>query len=58
LAGPAGVLILGTVLFSGDLALRALKGAKLFAMAAPAGGILMLLGWAGLALSALLAKRR
>jgi uncharacterized membrane protein YgdD (TMEM256/DUF423 family) len=51
-------LILGVALFSGDLALRALRGAKLFAMAAPAGGFLILFGWAGLALSAVLAKRR
>ncbi len=52
------VLILGLVLFSGDLALRALRGAKLFAMAAPSGGTLIMLGWVGLALSALLARRR
>ncbi|MGL4974224.1 MAG: DUF423 domain-containing protein [Bosea sp. (in: a-proteobacteria)] len=52
------VLILGVVLFSGDLALRALRGAKLFAMAAPSGGILIMVGWVGLAFSALLARRR
>lgn len=52
------ILILGVVLFSGDLALRALRGAKLFAMAAPSGGMLIMAGWVGLALSALLAKRR
>jgi uncharacterized membrane protein YgdD (TMEM256/DUF423 family) len=59
--GPARLalllLILGVVLFSADLALRGFQGERLFAGAAPAGGFLMLGGWAGLALSALLAKR-
>ncbi|MBY0613271.1 MAG: DUF423 domain-containing protein [Beijerinckiaceae bacterium] len=49
-------LILGLVLFSGDLALRGLKGQSLFAYAAPAGGIFTMAGWAGLAVAALLPK--
>jgi uncharacterized membrane protein YgdD (TMEM256/DUF423 family) len=40
-----GLLVLGAGLFSGDLALRALAGVKLFAMAAPSGGILLIGGW-------------
>jgi uncharacterized membrane protein YgdD (TMEM256/DUF423 family) len=51
------VLILGSVLFSGDLALRAFQGQKLFAMAAPIGGGLMILGWLGVAVAALVARR-
>jgi uncharacterized membrane protein YgdD (TMEM256/DUF423 family) len=40
-----GLLVLGAALFSGDLALRALAGVKLFAMAAPSGGVLLIGGW-------------
>jgi uncharacterized membrane protein YgdD (TMEM256/DUF423 family) len=47
LAGAA--LGLGVVLFSADLAHRAVAGSRLFPMAAPAGGSLMILGWLGLA---------
>ena len=49
-------LILGLVLFSGDLALRGLQGRSLFAYAAPAGGILTMMGWAGLAIAAVVRK--
>ena len=45
----AWALALGTCLFSGDLAARAFAGAKLFPMAAPLGGGLMILSWLGLA---------
>lgn len=42
----AGSLIgLGAILFSGDLALRALAGVTLIHMAAPTGGTLMIAGW-------------
>jgi uncharacterized membrane protein YgdD (TMEM256/DUF423 family) len=59
---PAGiaaaiVLLVGVALFSGDLALRAFAGQKLFPMAAPTGGIVMIGGWALLAVSAFLAMR-
>jgi uncharacterized membrane protein YgdD (TMEM256/DUF423 family) len=58
LAGVAGyVLALGLVLFSGDLSRRAFSGAPLAPMAAPAGGILMMLGWLLVGLSALLRLR-
>jgi uncharacterized membrane protein YgdD (TMEM256/DUF423 family) len=51
-------LILGVALFSGDLALRGLAGAKLFPMAGPVGGMVMMVAWVALAASALLAQRR
>jgi len=38
-----------TVLFSGDLAMRALAGARLFPFAAPIGGTAMLLFWLAIA---------
>ncbi|WP_158814288.1 DUF423 domain-containing protein [Methylocapsa sp. S129] len=41
---------LGTIVFSADLATRAFTGARLFPMAAPIGGSLMILGWLALAL--------
>jgi uncharacterized membrane protein YgdD (TMEM256/DUF423 family) len=44
-------LALGTVLFSGDLASRAFAGARLFPLAAPIGGSLMILAWIALALA-------
>jgi uncharacterized membrane protein YgdD (TMEM256/DUF423 family) len=37
--------IVGSVLFAGDLALRAFAGHRLFAMAAPSGGIILIAGW-------------
>ncbi|WP_437351651.1 DUF423 domain-containing protein [Neorhizobium petrolearium] len=39
------VLGLGTIVFAGDLVSRHYLGDRLFAMAAPAGGTLMMLGW-------------
>jgi uncharacterized membrane protein YgdD (TMEM256/DUF423 family) len=41
----ASILALGAVLFCGDLMLRALAGTRFFALAAPTGGTLMILGW-------------
>lgn len=49
----AGVIALGTVLFSGALALRALWDIVVFPMAAPIGGTMLILGWLVLALAAL-----
>jgi uncharacterized membrane protein YgdD (TMEM256/DUF423 family) len=40
---------LGTIVFSADLATRAFSGARLFPMAAPVGGSLMILAWLALA---------
>lgn len=46
LAPLAGaLLVLGTLLFSGDLAARHFLGDRLFANAAPAGGLLLIAGW-------------
>jgi len=45
-----GALALGTLLFSGDLTARAFAGARLFPMAAPSGGSLMILSWIALAI--------
>lgn len=39
------VLGLGTLLFAGDMAARQFFGHGLFAMAAPAGGMVMMFGW-------------
>ena len=46
---PATILALGASLFSGDLALRLTANLKPWAMAAPTGGVLMIVGWLGLA---------
>jgi uncharacterized membrane protein YgdD (TMEM256/DUF423 family) len=40
--------VLGAALFSGDIALRAFAGHRLFAMAAPAGGVILIAAWLGL----------
>jgi uncharacterized membrane protein YgdD (TMEM256/DUF423 family) len=50
--------VLGAVLFSGDIALRAFAGHRLFPMAAPSGGALLIGGWALLAIAALFAGMR
>ncbi|MXQ11632.1 DUF423 domain-containing protein [Microvirga makkahensis] len=58
LAQIAGyALILGLALFCGDLSRRAFAGAALFPRAAPMGGILLMLGWVLVAVSALLRLR-
>lgn len=46
-------LLLGLVIFSGDLLARAYLGTRLFPMAAPSGGFLMIGGWLAVAASAL-----
>lgn len=50
--------VLGTVLFSSDIALRAFTGSRMFAMAAPTGGIILILAWIGLAAAAIGALAR
>ena len=47
------LLVLGLVLFCGDLAMRAFRNAALFPMAAPIGGFVLMAGWALLALAAM-----
>jgi uncharacterized membrane protein YgdD (TMEM256/DUF423 family) len=44
--------LVGAVLFSGDIALRAFVGHRLFPLAAPSGGIILILGWLGFAVAA------
>jgi uncharacterized membrane protein YgdD (TMEM256/DUF423 family) len=52
----AWALLLGVALFAGDLSMRTLKGTALFPMAAPAGGIGLMIGWGLVALSALIPR--
>jgi uncharacterized membrane protein YgdD (TMEM256/DUF423 family) len=52
------LLVAGLVLFCGDLASRALQDARLFPMAAPTGGMLLIAGWAAIVLSAATVKAR
>ena len=51
-------LIVGAVLFSGDIALRALAGHRLFPMAAPTGGFVLIASWLGVAVAAVIALTR
>lgn len=44
--------IVGAALFSGDVALRAFAGHRLFPMAAPTGGIILIAAWLALAVAA------
>lgn len=45
--------VIGAILFAGDIVVRAFAGRRLFAMAAPAGGIIVIAGWIGLAVAAM-----
>jgi uncharacterized membrane protein YgdD (TMEM256/DUF423 family) len=51
------VILAGIVLFCGDLIVRSYGLARLFPMAAPAGGVLMILGWLALAGSVAMRNR-
>lgn len=54
----AAVLMLaGAALFSGDIALRAFTGNRLFSNAAPIGGSTMIAAWLAVAISSLLEVR-
>lgn len=44
--------IVGASLFSGDIALRTFMGQRLFAMAAPTGGTILIVGWIAIAIAA------
>lgn len=50
--------VLGSALFSGDVALRAFAGHRLFPMAAPSGGMILIAAWLALAAAALAATMR
>lgn len=52
------LLVAGLALFCGDLVSRALLDARLFPTAAPAGGTLLIAGWAGVVLSAAVVRAR
>jgi uncharacterized membrane protein YgdD (TMEM256/DUF423 family) len=52
------VLGLGTMVFAGDLVSRHFLGDRLFAFAAPTGGMLMMLGWLCVAAGAFFRHRR
>jgi uncharacterized membrane protein YgdD (TMEM256/DUF423 family) len=54
----AGGLIVGAGLFAGDLALRAFVGHRLFPMAAPTGGMVLIVSWLALAGAALFSAWR
>ena len=51
-------LLAGAALFSGDIAMRAFVGHRLFPMAAPSGGVLLIVSWLGLGLAGILALAR
>jgi uncharacterized membrane protein YgdD (TMEM256/DUF423 family) len=60
---PLGVIVLaawvlGSILFSGDIALRAFTGHRLFPMAAPSGGFILIAAWLALAAAAVAALAR
>ncbi len=57
-AAALAAWIVGGGLFSGDLAMRALAGHRLFPMAAPSGGTLLIGGWVLVAIAATLAAVR
>jgi uncharacterized membrane protein YgdD (TMEM256/DUF423 family) len=44
-----GAWVVGTALFSGDIAVRAFAGHRLFPMAAPSGGTVLIIAWLMLA---------
>ena len=51
-------LVLGAVLFSGDIAMRAFAGHRLFPYAAPTGGFVLIASWLGVAVAAVIALTR
>lgn len=51
------ILLVGLVLFSGDLLARDFLGSRLFPMSAPIGGTLLIAGWLVVAGSALIPRR-
>jgi uncharacterized membrane protein YgdD (TMEM256/DUF423 family) len=53
----ATLLAVGAVLFSGDISLRTLNGASPWRMAAPTGGVMLIVGWLWLAFAAFAGRR-
>jgi uncharacterized membrane protein YgdD (TMEM256/DUF423 family) len=59
LTGWAGIVVLfGLIFFAGDLILRDLTGNRLFAMAAPFGGTVLIAGWVLAAIAALIPQKK
>lgn len=50
--------VIGAALFSGDVALRAFAGHRLFAFAAPTGGFILIAAWLAVAAAAIAAALR
>jgi uncharacterized membrane protein YgdD (TMEM256/DUF423 family) len=48
-----GGWIVGAALFAGDVAMRAFAGIRLFPMAAPTGGTILILSWLALCVAAI-----
>lgn len=48
--------VIGGAVFAGDVAARAYLGSRLFPMAAPTGGVILIASWLVLALAALMAR--
>jgi uncharacterized membrane protein YgdD (TMEM256/DUF423 family) len=53
----ATLLVIGVVLFSGDITLRVTTGASPWRMAAPTGGMMLIAGWLWLSVAALVGGR-
>lgn len=51
------VLLVGLVMFCGDLLARDFLGSRLFPLSAPIGGTLLIVGWLAIAASALVRAR-
>ncbi|WP_068316202.1 DUF423 domain-containing protein [Polycladidibacter hongkongensis] len=51
-------MVVGELLFCGDLAVRLLSGERMFYMAAPTGGIAMAMGWLFLSVGAVVCAFR
>ncbi|MBS9720089.1 DUF423 domain-containing protein [Tianweitania sp. BSSL-BM11] len=53
----AWLLFVGVALFAADLIIRHYGAERLFPMAAPAGGVMMILGWIAIGVASLLPRR-
>jgi uncharacterized membrane protein YgdD (TMEM256/DUF423 family) len=56
LTAGAWLLLVGVLVFSGDLLMRNFAGTRLFPMAAPTGGTVMILGWLVIATGAFFSR--
>ena len=53
----ATLLVVGVILFSGDITLRVTTGASPWRMAAPTGGMILIAGWLWLSVAAFLGRQ-